>query len=156
MKKRRQTKYIVVHCSATPPASDIGADEIDDWHRRRGFDCIGYHAVIRRNGIIEWGRHPDAVGAAVKGHNYQSVNICLVGGLDAALNPENNFSASQMSSLRVLLATYAAAWPAAKVLGHRDLSPDQNGDGIITSDEWLKDCPCFDVRRWLYGKGVDQ
>jgi hypothetical protein len=31
------------------------------------------------------------------------------------------------------------------------LSPDLNGDGLITSDEWLKTCPCFDVQA-RYGK----
>lgn len=35
------------------------------------------------------------------------------------------------------------------IVGHRDLSPDKNGDGIITSNEWVKLCPSFDVTKWL-------
>ena len=151
---RRRTKYIVVHCSATGPDSDIGADEIDDMHRRRAppFDRIGYHAVIRRTGTIEFGRHFDDPGAHVKGHNYQSVGICLVGGVDADGKAENNFTPSQMLALRSLLAVMQFAYLDAQVLGHRDLSPDLDGDGIVERDEWLKECPCFDVRRWLYNE----
>ena len=37
--------------------------------------------------------------------------------------------------------------PQATILGHRDLSPDRNGDGRITPDEWIKLCPCFDAQR---------
>ncbi len=38
-----------------------------------------------------------------------------------------------------------AKYPKAKIVGHRDLSPDKNDDGEITSDEWLKSCPCFNA-----------
>ncbi|MDA5624327.1 N-acetylmuramoyl-L-alanine amidase, partial [Pasteurella multocida] len=40
------------------------------------------------------------------------------------------------------------------ICGHRDLSPDLNGDGTITPNEWLKDCPCFDVWEWLDSEQV--
>ena len=33
-----------------------------------------------------------------------------------------------------------------QVIGHRDTSPDRNGDGIISPNEFIKMCPCFDVR----------
>jgi N-acetylmuramoyl-L-alanine amidase len=41
------------------------------------------------------------------------------------------------------------ALTSVQVLGHRDLSPDANGDGKVTSIEWLKTCPGFDVTGWL-------
>lgn len=145
---RRRTDFIVIHCSATPPGSDIGADEIDLWHKARGWDAIGYHAVIRRDGEIEMGRHFDAIGAHVKGYNARSVGVCMVGGVDIDGAPANNFTADQFESLAALVAMLRRTYPHAEVLGHRDLSPDANGDGIITEDEWLKDCPCFPVREW--------
>ena len=37
-------------------------------------------------------------------------------------------------------------YPITDILGHRDASPDKNGDGKITKNEWVKSCPCFDVR----------
>lgn len=145
---RRQTKYIVVHCSATPPDADIGADEIDTWHKERGWSGIGYHAVIRRDGQVEFGRHFDEVGAHVKGWNTRSVGVCMVGGVDATGTPENNFTQDQFDSLVAVTVVLERAYPEAEIVGHRDLSPDVNGDGIVTSDEWLKACPSFDVKRW--------
>ena len=146
---RRRTDFIVVHCSATPPDSDIGADEINDWHESRGWNGIGYHAVIRRDGQIEFGRHFDAIGAHVKGHNARSVGVCLVGGVDEDGKAEDNFTPDQGESLMNLLGMLRCAYPGAEVLGHRDLSPDLNGDGVIDSHEWVKDCPSFDVREHL-------
>lgn len=145
---RERTDYLVVHCSATGPASDIGAVEIDVMHRRNGWSRIGYAGVIRRNGVLEYGRHFDEVGAHVKGHNYVSVGICLVGGLNAAGKPEDNFTAAQKATLRIVLTMLLRAYPGAAILGHRDLSPDVDGDGVIEKHEWLKECPCFDVRAW--------
>lgn len=144
---RRQTNYIVVHCSATGPNADIGADEIDQMHKNRGWNGIGYHAVIRRSGVVEFGRPFDDTGAHVKGHNFQSVGVCLVGGVDIT-GPVKNFTIPQMDSLRALVTTLVYAYPGAIVLGHRDLSPDADGDGVVERHEWLKDCPCFDVRDW--------
>ena len=145
---RRRTDYIVIHCSATPPSSDIGADEIDDWHKQRGWSGIGYHAVIRRDGQIEFGRHFDEVGAHVKGQNYRSVGVCLVGGVNENGEAKDNFTTEQLKSLTALVATLERAYPDAEVLGHRDLSPDLDGDGVIEENEWIKECPCFDVRGW--------
>ena len=143
-----------MHCSATPPTSDIGADEIDDMHERRGFNNgddihIGYAQVIRRDGEIEFGRHFDEPGAHVKGKNYQSVGVCLVGGIDANGDAEDNFTDEQMRSLHTTLHFLKLAYPWAEILGHRDLSPDLNGDGIVSRNEWMKECPCFDVREWI-------
>ena len=150
---RRLTRYIVVHASATGPTSDIGVDEIRDWHvNKNGWSDIGYHAVIRRSGQIEYGRHFDEPGAHVKGQNYQSVGVCMVGGVDANNKPENNFTAPQFASLKILLAMLRRSYPNAAILGHRDLSPDLDGDGIVEKHEWLKDCPCFDVQAWLKGE----
>ena len=35
---------------------------------------------------------------------------------------------------------------ADDVLGHRDTSPDLDGDGIVEPEEWTKMCPCFDAK----------
>ena len=151
---RRRTDYIVVHCSATQPDSDIGVDEIRDWHvNQNKWGDVGYHAVIRRDGEIEFGRHFDEAGAHVKGQNFRSVGVCLVGGVDADGNPENNFTQNQFESLTILLDMLERAYPLAKILGHRDLSPDLDGDGVVEKHEWRKDCPCFDVVTWRAGDG---
>ena len=56
MGKLDVVRLLVVHVTATPAKLDIGAAEIDDMHRQRGFSSIGYHYVIRRDGTIEPGR----------------------------------------------------------------------------------------------------
>jgi len=146
--KPEDIQFIVVHCSATPTALDIGATEIDEWHRDRGWSGIGYHGVIRRNGAFEPGRPLNQTGAHVKGHNYHSLGVCLIGGVDKHGRPENNFTHEQFSCLRLTLKNWRTIAPQAEILGHRDLSPDIDGDGVIEAWEFMKDCPCFDVREW--------
>lgn len=134
----RQIRQLIIHCAATPPSSDIGRKEIDRWHRQRGFLCIGYHYVIRRDGSIEVGRHEDEAGAHAEGHNRYSIGVCLVGGVAAdAKTPEDNFTPDQNAALLVLLRGLKRRYPGAEVLGHRDL-PNVK-----------KACPSFDVKHWL-------
>lgn len=146
---RKSTNYIVIHCSATHKGMDIGAKEIGRWHADRGWSGIGYHSVIRRNGDIEEGRDYHEVGAHVKGYNSESVGVCLVGGADRDGEPENNFTPEQWKSLRREIQWLRTLFPRAMIVGHRDLSPDLNGDGIITPDERIKECPSFEVKDWL-------
>jgi N-acetyl-anhydromuramyl-L-alanine amidase AmpD len=153
-KDRDSTDLIVVHCSATKASADIGVRDITQWHIQRGFDTVGYHYVIRRNGELETGRPESAIGAHVRGHNSNSIGICLAGSVDANNTPENNFTLPQFATLKVLLDKLNARYPQAKILGHRDLSPDKNGDGKITPNEFIKACPSFDVAQWLAGHAL--
>lgn len=129
-------KYLVVHCSATKPSLDVGATEIDRWHRAEGWFKIGYHYVIRRNGKIEPGRPCNEIGAHVSGYNGVSLGICLVGGVDDRGKAENNFTTQQFESLKVILNDLKLRYPDAIVQGHRDF-PNVK-----------KDCPSFDVKKW--------
>ena len=52
-------------------------------------------------------------------------------------------------SAKILVDEYLIKYPNAEVLGHRDLSPDLDKDGIVEPYEWVKSCPCFDVAKWL-------
>lgn len=144
-------KYITVHASATPPSRDIGVNEIDKMHRQRGFNGIGYHYVIRRNGKIEAGRQLNRMGAHVAGHNEDNLGVCLVGGVDSCMNAQDNFTVEQWDSLRDFLTEMAVRYAVkeSNILGHRDWSPDLNHDGKITSNEFIKMCPCFDVQEKL-------
>lgn len=147
---RKKTEYIVVHCSATRPEMDIGVQELRKWHMKKGWTDVGYHYVIRRNGTVERGRHPAAIGSHVKGYNSISVGICLIGGLDKGSQPADNFTPAQYKSLRKLVLEVMHIYRGAKLVGHRDLSPDTDGDGKVEKHEWLKDCPCFDVSDWYW------
>lgn len=134
---RKGTDWLVVHCSATPASMNIGRKEIEEWHRAKGWVAIGYHYVIRRDGTVETGRPSDVIGAHVEGHNKNSIGICLVGGVNKAMKPEDNFTASQFAALGGLLHMLKAKYPDAAIQGHRDF-PNVH-----------KACPSFDVKAWL-------
>ena len=148
MNQRKLTDYLVVHAAATRPEMDIGVKDIRKWHMAKGWSDIGYHRVIRRDGTVENGRDINLVGAHVQGHNSRSIGICLAGGLDSNAQPVDNFTDKQKASLFYLLTELKSQHPSAKIVGHRDLSPDLDGDGVIEKHEWLKSCPCFNVPKW--------
>ena len=75
----REVKYIVIHCSATKEGVNVSAATIDTWHKRRGWNGIGYHKVICRNGTIQNGRPEYWIGAHAKGVNQNSLGVCLIG-----------------------------------------------------------------------------
>lgn len=137
----RKINWLVIHTAATRPSMDIGAKEIRRWHKERGFNDIGYHYVIRRDGRVEKGRPDARVGAHVRGHNTGSLGICLVGGVNENLVPENNYTEAQWRSLESLLNTLVEKYPEAYVRGHRDF-PNVN-----------KACPCFDAEPWAAKRG---
>lgn len=157
----RPINLIVVHCTATLNGRWTTTADIDGWHKTRGFRrdpaarrrCspdlahIGYHHVIYTNGAIANGRGYDEIGAHTSGHNKASLGIAMVG--------MDRFSVAQWESLRGLIRAlteqqgkYFARYPNARVVGHRDLSPDIDGDGVVEPQEWLKTCPGFDVAAW--------
>lgn len=148
--QRFETKFLAIHCSATEPDQDIGVREIRKWHvEDNDWSDIGYHFVIRRDGSLEIGRPIEDVGAHVKGFNAVSIGICMVGGLNYNGDPEDNFTEAQYRTLTTLVYVLTKTYPGSKAKGHRDFSPDVNHDGVITPDEWLKACPCFDVKEKL-------
>lgn len=134
-KPRTTTEAIFVHCSATKAGMDIGLREIRQWHKEQGWLDVGYHFIIRRDGIIEEGRQVDVVGSHVKGWNERSVGVCLVGGVDAKGQPEANFTPAQMETLRVTLRALQEQYPQAVIKAHHDVAP--------------KACPSFNLSRWL-------
>lgn len=165
-------KHIIVHCAATPNFKRFTARDIERWHAKRGFKRrwhmatrfnshfkhIGYHFVIELDGRVVTGRAMDEIGAHVRGRNTNSIGVCLIG--------KDQFTYDQWKSLRGCLINIANRLSGRKftkaydamqyfkqrgitVQGHRDHSPDLNGDGQITRNEWLKICPGFDVAGWV-------
>lgn len=133
----RHIDTIIVHCSATPSTMDVGAEEIDTWHRNRGWRGIGYHYVIRRDGEIEDGRPLDEVGAHARGYNANSIGICYIGGVDENLDPQDNRTEEQKAAMFDLIASLQVVFGKCRVLGHCDLP------------KVTKACPSFNVKKWL-------
>lgn len=64
----RRIDLIVIHCSATREDRPFTEQDLETAHRLRGFDGIGYHFYVRRNGDIKSTRLVERVGAHVRGH----------------------------------------------------------------------------------------
>lgn len=145
---------IVIHCSATRAGQDVRAADIDKWHKERGFSMIGYHYVIDLDGTVEIGRplpkdgsHCSTAGTSGLSYNKHSIGICYIGGLDEKGNPADTRTFAQKKALLQLVYVLMGKYPSiVEVIGHRDASPDKDGNGVITPNEWIKQCPCFDVR----------
>ena len=69
----RKIHLIVIHCSATRADKELTAFDLDTMHRRRGFNGIGYHFYIRKNGDIKTTRPIERIGAHAKGFKLYSI-----------------------------------------------------------------------------------
>ena len=73
-----------------------------------------------------------------------------VGGLNTNGQPTDTRTPTQKQAMKQLITELQQQYPAIRyVIGHRDTSPDLNGNGHIEPEEYIKACPCFDVRKWL-------
>ena len=138
----RQITGIVIHCSASANGdARVTRDVIDKWHREKGWSEIGYHYVIEIDGFINSGRELERIGAHVAGSNAKTVGICMIG--------TDKFSVKQWNSLNAMVRELREKYPEASVMGHRDYSPDKDGDGVVEPWEFLKTCPGFSVADWI-------
>ena len=147
----RTINLIVVHCSATQGNRMLSPEALDLMHRRRGFNGTGYHYYIRKDGTVHLTRPVERIGAHVKGFNANSIGICYEGGLDCPGRPADPRTPEQRATHRLQVNQQKQRFPPCRVCGHRDLSPDLNGDGEIEPEEWIKACPCFEVKREFSG-----
>ena len=156
----RDINEIIIHCSATKEGINVTSDSIDRSHKARKFSSyvdakgrtryIGYHFIIHLDGTIEACRPILKIGCHASGRNSHSIGICYIGGLDARDTDghmiKDTRTPQQKASLINLIKQLTAQYPSiVRVIGHRDTSPDLNGNGIIDPYEYIKGCPCFDA-----------
>ena len=145
----RTIKYIVIHCTGAP-GSQSTKSIIDFWKNVKKWRQVGYHKLISNDGKVEELAKPEVITNGVAGHNSKAYHICYKGGQYG----RDSRTPEQKVSLLDEVRKAKAKWPNAKIVGHRDLSPDKNADGIISPNEWTKDCPSFDVKQWLKDAGI--
>lgn len=137
----RRIAKIILHCSATPNGRPHTAADVDAWHRGHGYrrsngvinpglPHIGYHYIINVDGVVSTGRGLAEIGAHAYGHNQESIGVCMIG--------TNKFTRAQWLAVSELCHLLSKAFPAAEVMGHRDL-PNVK-----------KTCPGFNAITWFY------
>lgn len=136
----RTIKYIAVHCTAGSQKATVRDLELE--FKRKGWKAPGYHYVITADGKIHQLLDTEKVSNGVKGYNSVTVNVAYTGGIDGV----DNRTDEQKKSLVCLLKLLRKRYPDAVIQGHRDFSPDLNGNGKIEKNEWIKMCPSFDAK----------
>lgn len=113
----RAIRKIIVHHSASQAVS---LEEIDQWHRDRGFNMVGYHFVIQAGGLVRLGRRVENVGAHCKGHNSDSIGVCVVGSFENG----DPVPGSQWMALVALVGDLVGQYDLSvrDVYGHKELA----------------------------------
>lgn len=149
----RAIHFVTLHCTASAYGHDLTAAQISA-EDTRIWGQVSYHYVIERSGKVTQTLRHDQIGAHVAKHNTGNIGISYVGGLGPDGKAADTRTPAQHAALEHLVRTLRHSYPAAKILGHRDWSPDANHDGRIEPYEWLKSCPCFEVAAWLKDIGL--
>lgn len=143
----RKLKRIIIHCSATKAEWMEGksiaqkTQEIRRWHTQdRGWSDIGYHILIDRDGTRAPGRPIAKAGAHTRGHNRDSIGVCLIGGHGSSETDYflENYTPAQEEALRSVLKELQAQYGKMSIHGHNEYA--------------AKACPGFQVSRWLKKK----
>lgn len=140
----RTIKRIFVHCTAGSQKQTVA--DLQAEFKRKGWKNPGYHYVIQADGTVKQLLGEQFVSNGVKGYNSTSVNVAYMGGIDADGKAVDNRTDAQKASLITLLKELKGRYPNAEILGHRDISPDKNGNGIVDPWERIKECPCFNAK----------
>lgn len=139
---------IIIHCSDSPEGRNDTVNDIQRWHKSRGWKAIGYNYVIHLDGSIHKGRDLDGdgnvneeTGAHALGHNKRSIGICYIGGADSITRkPKDTRTPEQKEAMKELVLKLKRELGITKVLGHNEVS--------------AKACPSFDVKQWLINECI--
>lgn len=140
----RKIERIFVHCTAGSHKQTV--EDLKAEFKRKGWNNPGYHYVVMPNGRIECMLPEEGISNGVQGYNSTAINVAYVGGIDAKGKGIDNRTPEQKKSLISVLSELKKKYPDAEILGHRDISPDTNGNGIVDPWERIKECPCFNAK----------
>ena len=120
LETRDTTDMFVIHHTGNPQDDDLSARQINASHQAQGWTCIGYHYVIRKDGIVEEGRPHWTVGAHAYGENSHTIGIHVCGNFEIG-EPTD----AQIESTAMLLANlctdYGLTIDRDHIVGHREL-----------------------------------
>lgn len=164
-------RYLVIHCTATPAGREVKASDIRRWHTSpepegRGWKQVGYTDMIHLDGTVERlvDNNEDAnvdpweITNGAKGYNSVSRHIVYVGGLEAVTDSRGRIRArkdknghtiaqdtrteEQLEAMTDYVKSFHKRFPSVRIIGHNEVA--------------AKDCPSFDVQKWLRSIGIVQ
>lgn len=134
-KAKRPLNSIIIHCAMTRPTMNTSVYDIEQWHKARGFNEIGYHYYIKFDGTLHLGRDLNKVGAHCKGKNTGSIGICLEGGWDA----KYDYTPEQEKTLASLLIHLTDEYTISlqNIHGHNEFDKGKTCPNFFVPD-WVK------------------
>ena len=132
----RKINMIIWHCTATAEGKDYTVEQIRNWHvKGNGWQDIGYHFVVYRDGTVHLGRPLEKQGAHCSGKNANSIGCVYVGGCAAdGKTPKDTRTPEQKKAMLELTKELLQQYPNCSIHGHREFAN--------------KACPSFDVQEW--------
>lgn len=138
----KKTRYLTIHCAATPEGRDVKAETISHWDIQK-FGQVSYHAVCQLDGTIVETLRDNQRGAHTGGANTGNLGLCYVGGMDAKMKaPKDTRTPAQKSAMAAYIRRKLKEYPGLIIRGHRDWP------GV------KKACPSFEVKTWLKAEGL--
>lgn len=134
-------EWLIIHHSGGTDANPLAdtsshtAKGMELWHLGKGWDGLGYHYVIHKDGDIWRGRPEHRNGAHARGYNSKSIGICLSGNFDATLPTEE-----QIKSLKDLLVGLSAKYDIkpSNIIPHRNVA-NKTCYGNKLTEHWARD-----------------
>lgn len=152
----RHIKFIVIHCSAGH--GDLASVK-RFWANTLKWKTGGYHKWVDYDGTITDVYPLQTVTNGVRGFNNHSVHISYRGGINKTTGKaEDTRTEEQKAGILQAIKDVLTQLKehqnvnGIKILGHRDFSPDKNGNGVIESWERIKECPSFEASteyKWI-------
>ena len=152
-----ELKYLVIHCTATPEGREVTAADIRRWHTSplsrggRGWRQVGYTDIIHLDGKVERlvDNNEDAnvdpweVTNGAKGYNFISRHIVYSGGMTRDMTKaKDTRTQAQRDAMRDYVIDFHRRFPGVRIVGHNELA--------------AKECPSFNVQKWLRQIGIYQ
>lgn len=154
---KRELKYLVLHCTATPEGREVSAADIRHWHcdpvseGGRGWKQVGYTDLVHLDGKVErlvdnnedaWVDDWEITNGAA-GYNSVSRHVVYSGGYakDGKI-PKDTRTTAQRTALADYVKDFHKRFPKVRIIGHNEVA--------------AKACPSFDVQKWLKEIGITQ
>ena len=129
-KPSRTVDRVFIHCSDSDWKHHDDISVIRKWHvEGNGWNDVGYHYFIKRNGTIQKGRDLEITPSSQKDHNNKTISICLHG--------RERFTKRQFESLKKLCLEINTLYKGKVTFhGHKEVARE-------------KTCPNFDYVKVL-------